>query len=59
LPALEVHALDDTKLDSGDSIEVEWLRFIRPEQKFASVDALKLQIAKDCETARGLSVASA
>jgi riboflavin kinase/FMN adenylyltransferase len=54
-----VHALDDTKLDCGDSIEVEWLRFIRPEQKFASVDALKLQIAKDCETARGLSVASA
>jgi len=59
LPALEVHALDDTKLDCGDSIEVEWLRFIRPEQKFASVDALKLQIARDCETARGLSVATA
>ena len=59
LPALEVHALDDTKLDCGDSIEVEWLRFIRPEQKFASVDALKLQIARDCETARVLSVATA
>ena len=59
LPALEVHALEDTKLDCGDSIEVEWLRFIRPEQKFASVDALKVQIARDCETARGLSVASA
>jgi riboflavin kinase / FMN adenylyltransferase len=53
-PALEVHALDATQLDTGDSIEVEWLQFIRPEQKFASVDALKAQIAKDCETARKL-----
>ena len=54
-PALEVHALADTKLDCGDAIEVEWLRFIRPEQKFDSLDALKVQIAKDCETARKLS----
>ncbi|MFQ3226557.1 MAG: riboflavin kinase/FMN adenylyltransferase [Lentimonas sp.] len=54
-PALEVHALADTTLDQGDSIEVEWLRFIRSEQKFASIDALKAQIAKDCETARALS----
>lgn len=59
LPALEVHALRDTTLDCGDSIEVEWLRFIRPEQKFASVDSLKAQIAKDCEIARGFSGASA
>ncbi|CAA6679968.1 MULTISPECIES: riboflavin biosynthesis protein RibF [unclassified Lentimonas] len=54
-PALEVHALGDTTLDQGDSIEVEWLRFIRPEQKFESLDALKVQISKDCETARALS----
>ena len=52
LPAIEVHALSDTKLDCGDAIEVEWLRFIRPEQKFASLDELKVQIGKDCETAR-------
>lgn len=56
LPALEVHALVDTTLDCGDAIEVEWLRFIRPEQKFDSLDALKVQITKDCETARELSV---
>jgi riboflavin kinase/FMN adenylyltransferase len=54
-PALEVHALADTQLNQGDTIEVEWLRFIRPEQKFASVDALKEQIAKDCETASNFS----
>lgn len=54
-PALEIHALDGTQLDQGDAIEVEWLHFIRPEQKFDGVEALKAQIAKDCETARELA----
>ena len=54
-PALEVHALSGTPLDQGDFLEVEWLRFIRPEQKFASLDALKAQITKDCGTARAWS----
>lgn len=51
-PELEVHALDGCSLDTGANIEVEWLHFIRPEQKFDSVDALKAQIAKDCEAAK-------
>lgn len=51
-PVLEIHALDGTDLDRGDTIEVEWLHFIRPEQKFDSIDALKAQITKDCITAR-------
>lgn len=51
-PALEIHALDGTELDCGDQVEAEWLHFIRPEQKFASVDALKAQIAEDCATAQ-------
>lgn len=54
-PVLEVHALQPTRLDRGDAIEVEWLRFIRPEQKFASLDALQAQIAEDTQTARNLS----
>lgn len=54
-PLLEVHALEAVHLGPGDAIEVEWLRFIRPEQKFASMDDLKGQIAKDCETARSIS----
>lgn len=53
-PNLEVHGLEGCELTTGDVLEVEWLRFIRPEQKFDSVDALKVQIAKDCETARAL-----
>lgn len=52
-PSLEVHALDGTELDCGDSIEVEWLRFIRGEEKFDSVEDLKAQIGKDCASARG------
>lgn len=54
-PQLEAHALDGTDLNAGDTVEVEWLKFIRPEQKFDSVEALKAQIAKDCETARSLT----
>ena len=54
-PLLEVHALAETVLKEGDSIEVEWLHFIRPEQTFESVDLLKEQIARDCERARALA----
>jgi len=55
VPALEVHGLDTTELAAGDAIEVEWLQFIRPEQKFTSVEELKAQIEKDCETAKELA----
>ena len=54
-PALEVHSLGACVLGEGAEIEVEWLRFIRPEQKFESVDALIAQITKDRETAIELS----
>jgi riboflavin kinase/FMN adenylyltransferase len=53
-PTLEVHGLETTALTAGDAIEVEWLRFIRPEQKFASVDELKAQIARDRDMAEAL-----
>lgn len=36
----------------GRPIQVELLRFVRPEQKFDSIDALKAQIARDVEQAR-------
>ena len=54
-PALEIHALEPTECTQGDAIEVEWLSFIRPEQKFDSLDCLKAQIGKDTETARKLA----
>jgi len=53
-PLLEVHLLDECPWTEGSEIEVEWLDFIRPEEKFSSADALRAQIAKDCETARSI-----
>jgi riboflavin kinase/FMN adenylyltransferase len=53
-PALEVHALNQCAQTEGDTIEVEWLRFIRGEQKFASIEELKSQIGKDCDLARSM-----
>ena len=48
-PTIEVHLLNW----SGDlydrSLRVNLLEFLRPEQKFDSVEALKQQIAKDCQ----------
>jgi riboflavin kinase/FMN adenylyltransferase len=50
-PRLEVHVLDDCPFGEGDTITVEWLRFLRPEMRFATVDQLRDQIARDRGTA--------
>lgn len=52
-PALEIHILHSAPAPStytSNSAEVELVRFIRPEKKFASIDDLKRQIAADCAT---------
>lgn len=49
---IEVHLLDWSGDLYGKTLIVELEEFIRPEQKFASLDDLKAQIYKDCETAR-------
>ena len=51
-PAMEVHVLEGTQLDAGDAIEVEWLEFLRGEQKFETEAILRAQIAKDVAWAR-------
>lgn len=51
-PLLEVHTLAPTTISASDAICVEWLHFIRPEQKFPSLEALKAQISSDAEKAR-------
>ncbi len=51
-PALEVHVLDGTDLDAGASVEVEWLDFLRGEQKFETEAVLRAQIAQDVAWAR-------
>jgi riboflavin kinase/FMN adenylyltransferase len=44
---LEVHLLDYQGDLYGMELEVEFLRFLRGEKKFASLDALKAQIVRD------------
>ena len=48
LPSIEVH-LKDYEEKEYSSIIVEFLEFVRPEQKFASLEDLKKQIASDVE----------
>jgi riboflavin kinase/FMN adenylyltransferase len=50
-PLLEVHVLGDCPFTTGDPVRVDWLAFLRPEQKFAGPDDLRAQIARDCESA--------
>lgn len=47
-PLLEVHLLGgSTEWTTGSRLRVEWLHFLRPEKKFASLEALRAQIAQD------------
>ncbi|MEL6910375.1 MAG: bifunctional riboflavin kinase/FAD synthetase [Cyanobacteria bacterium J06629_2] len=48
-PTIEVHLLNWSGDLYGQTLKVNLLKFLRPEQKFDSVDALKQQIAQDCQ----------
>jgi riboflavin kinase/FMN adenylyltransferase len=49
---LEVHLFDFSGDLYGKHLRVALIDFLRPEQKFAGLDALKAQIAADSEEAR-------
>ena len=51
---VEVHLLNWSGDLYGQELCVNLVKFLRPEQKFDSLDALKQQIAIDCETAASL-----
>lgn len=51
-PLLETHLFDFDGDLYGKELEVAFVDFIRDEKKFDGLDALKAQIATDCETAR-------
>ncbi|WP_299414477.1 bifunctional riboflavin kinase/FAD synthetase [Acaryochloris sp. IP29b_bin.148] len=51
-PSLEVHLLDWSGDLYGHTLTVHLQQFLRSEQKFASLDALKAQIQADCDIAR-------
>jgi len=46
-PLLEVHLLEECPFAVGDRLRVEWLTFLRPEQRFSGLEELKAQIARD------------
>jgi riboflavin kinase / FMN adenylyltransferase len=49
---LELHLFDFDLEIYGEDVEVAFIEYLRPEQKFAGVDALKAQIRIDAEKAR-------
>jgi riboflavin kinase/FMN adenylyltransferase len=50
--SVEVHLFDYCADLYGKTLTVELVGFVRPEQKFGSLDALKAQIQADCDSAR-------
>lgn len=53
-PTVEVHLLDWSGDLYGKTLKVHLKTFLRPEQKFESLDALKQQITADCTAARSI-----
>jgi len=53
-PSIEVHLLDWHGDLYGKTIQVHLEKFLRPEQKFASLEALKQQIQADCTITKSL-----
>jgi len=58
VPRLEAHLFDIDVDLYGRHLRVALVDFIRPEQKFASLDALKAQIAEDAARARTILTAA-
>lgn len=53
-PTVEVHLFDWAGDLYGQQLTVSLEQFLRPEQKFPSLEALKAQIAADCLAARAI-----
>lgn len=53
-PRLEVWLFDFDEDLYGQSIETELVQYIRPEERFASLEALQAQVAEDAVTARAI-----
>lgn len=51
VPVLETHIFNFNQNIVGEEVEVIFHQFIRPEMRFANVEALKTQILKDVDTA--------
>lgn len=58
-PLLEAHLLDFSGDLYGRELSVELLAFLRPEERFDDIDALRVQIEEDCAAARRIERADA
>ncbi len=54
--SVEIHLLDWEGDLYGENLTVSLINFLRPEQKFNSLEALKNQIQKDCQQAKELLI---
>jgi riboflavin kinase/FMN adenylyltransferase len=50
-PLLEAHVLGPCPFEAGSRVTIDWLKFLRPEQKFDDMEGLRSQIARDREAA--------
>jgi riboflavin kinase / FMN adenylyltransferase len=50
IPTIEVHLLNWAGDLYGQTLKVNLKKFLRPEQKFDSLEALKQQISQDCQS---------
>lgn len=56
MPLAETHIIDFSGDLYGRNIDTEIMEFVRPEQKFASVDELRRQIAEDMEDIQNILI---
>jgi riboflavin kinase/FMN adenylyltransferase len=50
----EVHLFNFSDNLYDQSLRVELLQFLRPEQRFSGLDSLKAQIVQDCQQAQAM-----
>ncbi|MGL5836218.1 MAG: bifunctional riboflavin kinase/FAD synthetase [Waterburya sp.] len=50
MPTIEIHLLNWSGNLYGQTLKVNLRKFLRPEQKFDSLEALKQQITQDCQS---------
>ena len=53
-PVVEVHLIDFDEDIYGEQVVVSFYRFLRPEKKFDSLEALREQMHRDCDAARNV-----
>ncbi len=51
---VEIHLFDLSADFVVEELLLEFLKFLRPEQKFSSLEELKAQITRDCTEARNV-----